>query len=41
MENSIGATAVAAAATITTAQDNKINNTRKSILCHCRPDMIA
>jgi hypothetical protein len=41
MENRVGATAVAAAATTTDAQDNKINNTRKSILCLCRPDKLA
>jgi len=40
MENSAGATAIAAAATTTAARD-KINNTRKPILCHCRPYTFA
>ena len=35
MENSVGVTAIAPAATTTAAQDNKFNNTRQSILCHC------
>jgi hypothetical protein len=41
MENSVGVPAIAAAATTAAAQDNKINNTRKSILCQCRPDRLA
>ena len=35
MENSVGVTAIAAAAITTAAQDNKFNNKRQSILCHC------
>jgi hypothetical protein len=39
-ENSVASTEIAAAVITTVAQDNKINHTRKSILCHCRPDML-
>jgi hypothetical protein len=41
MENSVGTTAIAAAATTTAAQDNKFNNTRQSILCYFRPNRLA
>jgi hypothetical protein len=41
MENSVGVTVIADATTTSVSQTNKINNTRKSNLCHWKPDVLA